>query len=70
VVRQAEILAERVAKEAPGDVDKQIDLAYEYALARPAKAFEKSLALETAKAKSLADVTHVLLNLNEFLYMR
>jgi hypothetical protein len=70
VVRQAELLAERVAKEAPGDVDKQIDLAYEYALARPAKALEKSLALEMATTKSLADVTHVLLNLNEFLYMR
>jgi hypothetical protein len=70
VVRQAELLAERVAKEAPDDLDKQIDLAYEYALARPAKPMEKSLALETARTRSLADVTHVLLNLNEFLYMR
>lgn len=70
VVRQAELLAERVASEAPGDLSRQIDLAYQYALARPVTALERSLALETAQKQSLADVTHVLLNLNEFLYMR
>ncbi len=70
VVRQADLLAQRVMTEAPADLGKQIDLAYEYALARPATELERSLALATARAKSLADVTHVLLNLNEFLYMR
>jgi hypothetical protein len=70
VVRQAELLAERVSNEAPGNVSRQIDLAYQYALARPATALEQSLALETVQKQSLADVTHVLLNLNEFLYMR
>jgi hypothetical protein len=70
VVRQAELLAERVTTEAPGDLGKQIDLAYQYALARPATDLERSLAVATAQARSLADVTHVLLNLNEFLYMR
>ena len=31
---------------------------------------ELALTLETLKARSLTDVTHVLLNLNEFLYLR
>jgi hypothetical protein len=70
VVRQAELLAERIAKEAPGDLVKQIDLGYQYALARPATDLERSLAMETVKSKSLVDFTHVLLNLSEFLYMR
>jgi Protein of unknown function (DUF1553)/Protein of unknown function (DUF1549)/Planctomycete cytochrome C len=70
IVRQAELLAERIATEAPNDLAKQIDLGYQYALARPATGLERSLALETVKAKSLVDFTHVLLNLSEFLYMR
>jgi hypothetical protein len=70
VVRQAELLAERLIKEAPGDLAKQIDLGYQYALARPATDLERSLALETAKTRSLVDFTHVLLNLSEFLYVR
>jgi hypothetical protein len=70
VVRQAELLAERIRTEAPGDPAKQIDLGYQYALARPATGLEKALALETVKGKSLVDFTHVLLNLSEFLYMR
>ena len=70
VVRQAELLAQRVTTEAPADLGRQIDLAYQYALARPATDLERSLAMATAQSQSLADVTHVLLNLNEFLYMR
>jgi hypothetical protein len=70
VVRQAELLAERITAEAPNDLAKQIDLGYQYALARPATRLEQSLALETVKSKSLVDFTHVLLNLSEFLYMR
>jgi hypothetical protein len=70
VVRQAELLAERIKKDAPADLAKQIDLGYQYALARPATRLEKSLALETVKSQDLVDFTHVLLNLSEFLYMR
>jgi hypothetical protein len=70
VVRQAELLADRIIKEAPDDPAKQIDLGYQYALARPASDLEKSLAIGTVKTKSLTDFTHVLLNLSEFLYMR
>ena len=70
VVRQAELLAERILTEAPNDLARQIDLGYQYALARPANGLERSLAMETVKSKSLVDFTHVLLNLSEFLYMR
>ncbi|RPI56799.1 MAG: DUF1553 domain-containing protein [Acidobacteria bacterium] len=70
VLRQAELLAERIAKEAPGDLARQIDLGYQYGLARMPTQLERSLALTTVKAGSLTDFTHVLFNMNEFLYMR
>ena len=70
VLRQAELLADRITMEAPNDVAKQIDLGYEYALSRPPTDLERSLALKTVKGASLVDFTHVLLNLSEFLYMR
>jgi mono/diheme cytochrome c family protein len=70
VVRQAELLADRIKKEAPDNLAKQIDLGYQYALARPATDLERSLAMQAIKGKPLADFTHVLLNLSEFLYMR
>jgi hypothetical protein len=70
VLRQAELLAQRITSQAPDDVATQIDLGYQYALGRPATDLEKSLAAATVKSKSLVDFTHVLLNLSEFLYMR
>jgi hypothetical protein len=69
VLREAELLAERIAGETSDPV-KQIDLGYQYALGRPATDLEKKLALEKVKAGTLVDFTHVLLNLSEFLYMR
>jgi len=70
VLRQAELLAQRITSQAPDDVARQVDLGYQYALGRPATDLEKSLAVATVKNKSLVDFTHVLLNLSEFLYMR
>jgi hypothetical protein len=70
VLREAELLAERITSEMPADPAKQIDLGYRYALGRPPTDLERSLALEKVKAGSLVDFTHVLLNLSEFLYMR
>jgi hypothetical protein len=69
VLREAELLAERITSETTDPV-KQIDLGYQYALGRPSTDLEKKLALEKVKAGSLVDFTHVLLNLSEFLYMR
>jgi hypothetical protein len=70
VLLQADTLAERVAREAPGDLAAQIGLAYQYALARPPTDTERSIALDMLEENSLADLTHVLLNLSEFLYLR
>jgi hypothetical protein len=70
VIKQAEELAVRLVREAPNNVARQIDLGYQYALARPPSDLERSLALETVKKGTLADFTHVLFNMNEFLYMR
>jgi Protein of unknown function (DUF1553)/Protein of unknown function (DUF1549)/Planctomycete cytochrome C len=69
VLAQADRLAERV-RQATGDPAAQVDLAYQIALARrPAKA-ELDVALGLITTQSLSAFTHVLLNLDEFIYMR
>ena len=62
--------ADRVKEAAPTDPAAQVDLAYRIAIARPPRAEEAALAADFLKKRSLADFTHVLLNLNEFLYVR
>lgn len=69
VLSQAKRLADRVRQEA-GDPYTQIDLAYRIALARPATETEIKIGLELMKSHSLESFTHVVLNLDEFLYMR
>jgi hypothetical protein len=69
VLGQAERLAERVRNGAR-DPATQIDLAYRFALARPPSPAELDIALELVRSQSLAAFTHVLLNLDEFVYMR
>ena len=70
VLRQAQLLADRVKKEVGDDPVKQIDLAYRIALTRVPDETELSLATDLLGTHSLLDLTHVLLNLSEFLYMR
>jgi len=70
VLRQAKLFADRVKEAAPDDAAKQVDLAYRIALSRPPRAEEAGLAADFLKTRSLADFTHVLFNLNEFLYVR
>jgi uncharacterized protein DUF1553 len=70
VLRQAQMFADRVRKEAGDDPGKQIDLAYRIALTRPPTRTEMDVALESVRGHSLVDLTHVLLNLNEFVYIR
>jgi hypothetical protein len=71
VLRQARLFAERVAKEtASDDSAVQAAMAYRLALGRPPDAKELTVAEELVKNHSLVDLTHVLLNLNEFLYLR
>jgi hypothetical protein len=70
VLRQAKLFADRVKEAAPADSAKQVDLAYRIALSRPPREDEAKLAVDFLQKRSLADFTHVLLNLNEFLYVR
>src|SRR5262249_47871715 len=70
VLRQAQMFADRVKKEAGDDPAKQVGLAYRIALTGPPTPTAMDLALESARTHSLVDLTHVLLNLNEFVYIR
>jgi hypothetical protein len=70
VLRQAKLFADRVKEAAPNDPAKQIDLAYRIALTRTPDEKEFAIASDFLKKQSLVDLTHVLLNLNEFLYVR
>ena len=70
VMRQAELFAERLEEAVPDDLDAQVDLAYRVALTRSPTAEEAAVAKTLATEQSLADLTHVMLNLNEFLYLR
>ena len=70
VLKQSELLAQRIIAQEPENVARQVDLGYQYALGRTPSDLERSLALEKVKAGSLVDFTHVLLNLSEFLYLR
>ena len=70
VLRQAQLFAKRLADEVPDDVEAQIGRAYRIALSRPPTKEEAAIALELVESGSLIDLTHVMLNLNEFLYLR
>ena len=70
VLRQAELFAERLEQAAPGDLDQQVELAYRIALTRTPTAEEAQVAKTLVTDQSLVDLTHVMLNLNEFLYLR
>jgi hypothetical protein len=70
VLEHAQRFADRVKKEAGADPAKQVDLAYRIALTRPPTQAELAIALETTRTGSLVDLTHVLLNVNEFVYNR
>ena len=69
VLSQAQRLADRIRGETT-DLRAQIDLAYRIALARPAAQAEIAIATDLIRRQSLVSFTHVLLNLDEFMYMR
>ena len=70
VLNQSRRFADRIGTEAPSGADAQVDLAYRLALARPPSAEEKRVALAFLSRNTLADFAHVMLNLNEFVYLR
>jgi Protein of unknown function (DUF1553)/Protein of unknown function (DUF1549)/Planctomycete cytochrome C len=69
VLRQAQLFANRLA-EAETEPAKQIDLAYRLALARTPVKAELQANLDFLATHKLVDFADVLLNLNEFLYVR
>jgi hypothetical protein len=69
VLSQARRLAERVSRDAHHPLE-QVNLAYRIALARPATEQELAIATDLIRRESLVSFTHVLVNLNEFLYLR
>ena len=70
VLHQARLFAARLEREAPGDVEQQIELAYRIAVTRQPTAAEAAIAADLVAAQSLVDFAHVMLNLNEFVYLR
>jgi len=70
VLRQAQLFANRVAEAAPNDLHAQIRVAYEIAVSRPPTSEEMRIALDFLRRQKLVDLTHVLFNLNEFVYVR
>jgi hypothetical protein len=70
VLRQAQLFADRVKREAGEEPAAQVDLAYRIALTRPPTPAERTEAIDAIGKGSLVDLTHVLMNLNEFVYMR
>ncbi|MBI1786676.1 MAG: PSD1 domain-containing protein [Acidobacteria bacterium] len=70
VLKQAKLFADRVEEASPGDRERQLELAYQIALSRPPSTEERRVGREFLAKQSLVDLTHVLLNLNEFLYVR
>ena len=70
ILRQAKLFAARVKEAVPNDLAKQVEMAYRIALTRPPDEKELAAGMDFLKKQSLADFSHVLLNLNEFLYVR
>lgn len=70
VLQQAQLFANRIQEAAPHDAGIQIRAAFEIALGRFPSSHEESLAREFLGTHKMIDFAHVLLNLNEFLYIR
>jgi hypothetical protein len=69
-MKQADLFAQRVREAEPADSIRQIDFAYRIALGRPPRPEEVESASSYLKQHTLSGLTHVLLNLNEFVYLR
>jgi hypothetical protein len=69
VLSEAAFFARRVSRGASNPAS-QVDLAYRMALARPATPAEIAIGTDLIAHQSLESFTHVVLNLDEFLYVR
>ena len=69
VLNEAALFASRLGQYA-SDPSAQVDAAYRIALARPPTAAEATIGVDLITRQSLEAFAHVVLNLDEFLYMR
>jgi len=69
VLAEADLFAARIRQQAT-DPESQVNAAYRLALARPAAPAEIAIGADLIRTQSLASFAHVVLNLDEFLYMR
>jgi hypothetical protein len=65
----AAAFAQRLLREAPGDVARQVELAYRLATGRPPEARERALAMEFISRQPLGEFALAMFNLNGFLYV-
>ncbi|MBV8817903.1 MAG: DUF1553 domain-containing protein [Acidobacteriaceae bacterium] len=70
VLKQAKLFAGRIREAAPDDAAQQIETAYRVALSRAPSDAEREMARSFVDAHDLTGFAHVLLNLNEFMYVR
>ncbi|MFN0102909.1 MAG: PSD1 and planctomycete cytochrome C domain-containing protein [Bryobacteraceae bacterium] len=70
VLGQASRFADRVATEAGQGAAAQVARAYELALGRRPSAEELRVGEEFLRSRTMNDLAHVILNLNEFIYLR
>ena len=61
---------QRSTKQGNPRIARQIEAAYKLALSRVPDEREKAVALDYLRTHNLSGFAHVLLNLNEFLYVR
>ena len=69
VMQQAELLAERLARTAGSDIDRQINLAFEILFARVPDDKELSLSRTMIQKQSLVPFCRAMLNVSEFLFV-
>jgi hypothetical protein len=69
VLDASDAFAERLRREAGGDIDRQIGRAYEIAYGRPPEAAETALVKPFVTRHGLAALCRVIFNSNEFIYV-
>src|SRR5262249_9112016 len=70
VLDEASRFAARIKAQAGDDPPAQVDAAYRIALARPATPAEVTIGSELIRKQSLDSLAHVVMNLDEFMYVR
>jgi hypothetical protein len=70
ILAQAKRFGERIRQISPSDAGEQLRAAYEIAIGRAPTPEERRVGEEFLKQHSIEDFAHVMLNLNEFLYIR